>query len=165
MNNLYTISILMTNHKGLLSKAIRFFTGLGFAHTSIALNGENTYYSFNLKGFRKERPKQNKMNITKSLCYKIYVSEKEYDKILSHIDDFRSKENTLKYSRLGVVLCCLGIPHKFNDSYFCSQFIAELLDKSDVLKLRRSPSVYSPKKLEKIIKRQFRYMEVIASPI
>ncbi len=165
MDKSYTISVLMTKHRGALSRAIYLFTGLGYTHASVSLDEEDVYYSFNKKGFRKERPKLYKESITKSICYKISVSKHEYEKMMETINDFQSKRPDLKYSKLGVVLCCMGISHKFKGQYFCSQFVAELLENADVITLKRSPSVYSPKKLNALIRGHINLLEVVSNPI
>jgi len=165
MDNTYTVSILMTKHRGWLARVIYFFTGLGYTHASISIDEEDVFYSFNMKGFRNERPKLYKHSTKKSLCYKIAVTRCEYEKMLEIVDDFKARRPYLKYSRLGVVLCLMGIPHKFTHRYFCSQFVAELLEGADVLTLNASPSVYLPKKLGKVLGRNTDLMEIVADPI
>lgn len=51
------------------------------------------------------------------------------------------------YSLFGTLLCFLHIPHKFHDKYFCSQFVAELLEKAGAVELRKEVSLYLPSQL------------------
>ena len=60
------------------------------------------------------------------------------------LEGFMDNREQFNYSTLGVILCLLKIPHKFKDSYFCSQFVAELLSKTGAAKLKKSESLYLP---------------------
>ena len=59
------------------------------------------------------------------------------------IEAWKKKENT-KYSAFGVILCLLHISHHFEDSYFCSRFVAEAMRDSGKFELKKDPSLYLP---------------------
>jgi inositol transport system substrate-binding protein len=46
--------------------------------------------------------------------------------------------------KLYLVLCLLHIPFKFQDKYFCSQFVAEILEQSGAVRLKKKNTLYLP---------------------
>lgn len=167
MDKTYTISILMTRHKDILSKAMYYFIGGGgYSHVSIGIDeSEDAYYSFNIKGFRKEHPKRHRDQIKKSICYKLSVTKKEHKKIVELINEFQKNHSVWKYSLSGVILCRMRIPHKMKRRYFCSQFVTEILQKAEVIKTRQSASLYLPKILEKELSLHLNLREIIPNPV
>ena len=69
------------------------------------------------------------------------------DDIAKEIERFLEQKDIYTYSRLGVILCLLHIPHKFENSYFCSQFVAEVLSNSGAVQLKKKESLYLPNHL------------------
>ena len=166
MEKKYTVSILLTKYEDLISKIIYYITGRGYTHASIGVDdSEEVYYSFNIKGFRMERPLKHKDKITDSICYKLDVTAEEYEKLVELINGFQEKRFSWKYNTLGVILCCLRIPHKRKWHYFCSQFVAEVLQKSNIVDLKRNASLYFPNKLEQELKGLVNLNRVVLNPI
>ena len=162
----YTISVLLTKQEDFISKIIYYITGRGFTHASIGFdeNGEE-FYSFNIKGFRRERPKKHAHLITQSLCFKLHVTREEYEKVVNLIYEFQEKYSAWKYSTLGVILCILRIPHKRKWHYFCSQFVAEILEKANIANLRKNASLCLPNNLEGILRGRSELDCVMVNPI
>lgn len=155
-----TINILFSRYKDFNSKIIYLIGGRSYTHVSIALDEDNEYfYSFNKKGFRKEYPKKHKKLISNTL-YKIEVTQEEFDKIKSKIEEFEIKKDVLKYSLLGVLFCFLRIKRKSKNKYFCSQFVAETLTNIKEFKLEKDASLYFPHKLAKTIKEKLSIVEI-----
>lgn len=166
MEKKYEISILLTQYQDILSKFVHYLIDRKYTHASIGLNeSEDTYYSFTIKGFRKEHPKRHKEKIKKSICYKLRVTEKQHEKIKELINEFQEKRNSWKYNLPGIFLCKMRIPHKMKWRYFCSQFVTELLQKAEVLERKASPSLYFPSKLERELLANFKLIEVVYNPI
>ena len=162
----YTIEVLLTQYKDTLSKFIYYITGRGYTHASIAVDeAEDAYYSFNKDGFRIEHPKRHKDIIKKSISYKLEVTKEEHSKIVELINEFQEKRFSWRYSLRGVFLCKMGIAHKFEWRYFCSQFVAELLQKAKVLNLKENASLYFPDKLEDELCASFHVKEVVVNPV
>lgn len=135
MNNKYTISVLLTKQEDWISKIIYYLTGRGFTHASIGFDeNDEEFYSFNIKGFRRERPKKHKDTITQSLCFKLNVSREE-------------------------------IPHKRKWHYFCSQFVAEILQKANIADIRKNASLCFPNHLVDILNNRREMDAVVLNPI
>lgn len=67
--------------------------------------------------------------------------------IENEINRFLGKREQYTYSWWGVVLCLLHIPHKFENQYFCSQFVAEVLSRAGAIELKKEESLYLPGQL------------------
>lgn len=83
----------------------------------------------------------------KSICYKLDVNEEQHAALQGIIEQMEASNIEWKYCMLGVILCLLGIRHKMKNAYFCSQFVAELLQTSGIMKWRKHPSLYLPNQL------------------
>lgn len=142
-----TISILLTGYSDWFGRFIRITSRSGYSHASLSIDGsEEVFYSFNGKGVVVEEPKKRKPRRRKehSVCIRIRVPASICDDIEKEIQQFLEMRDIYTYSRLGVILCLLHIPHKFENSYFCSQFVAEVLAKSGAVRLKKKEPLYLP---------------------
>ena len=90
MENKYTVSILFVNYEDFWSKVVYYVLGRGYSHAAIGVDEDDeVYYSFNVKGFRREKPR--KHIVSKSICYKLSVSEDKYEKVVKMIEEFQRK--------------------------------------------------------------------------
>lgn len=145
-----TISVLLTKYSDCISTFIYYISGREYTHVSIALEGagNDSYYSFNYKGFCEETIKKHReKGVCKSVQYKFEVSEEDYKKMERRLHFFIRHRSIFAYSRLGVLLCLLHIPFCRKHHYFCSQFVAELLKNTEEIRLRKPSSLYLPNDL------------------
>lgn len=160
------ISILFTRYYNAFSNFIYWVGGRGYTHTSVALDAESEYYySFNMRGFNREYPRKHKRRNEKSVCYLLEITAEDYEKISKIIEDMERTKDVWTYSRLGVFLCLLHIPHKIKGQYFCSQFIAELLQLTDSVNLQKKASLYLPNQLPYELARLNCLKDTIYNPI
>jgi len=141
-----TINIVLTKYSDPLSTLIYFLTGFGYTHASIGFSAdEERLYSFNFKGFCTEtKERYRRRGVTKSVCYQLVVSDSVYTKLYDLIEQFLANRTQFFYTKLGTLLCLLRIPFKRKNHYFCSQFVAEMLEESGAFRLKRRPSLYLP---------------------
>ncbi|MBR5202952.1 MAG: hypothetical protein IKW45_06775 [Clostridia bacterium] len=148
MNN-KKIYILMTQYTGFDAKFLRWHSKFPYTHTSIGFEEDmDTFYTFISKGFLVESiTRYEKPDRPSFLCalYEMKVSKSDYNKLKEEVLYYKENKGYFKYSTLGLVLCFLKIPHKRKNKYFCSQFVAEVLQKCNVLKLNKKSSLYFPK--------------------
>ena len=142
-----TVTISLTKYTDFLGRLIRGIDQSGYSHASISIDGkEEIFYSFNYKGFAIEKPKKywSKKKESGTLHIRLQVRQREFDRLKKEIDYFIAHRQDYKFSNWGVVLCVLGIPHKFNQYYFCSQFVAEMLRRSGIAKVKKHSSTTLP---------------------
>lgn len=140
-----TVSIFMTRYHDILSNFLYYISGCGYTHVAIGFDDESqNFYCFNYKGFRREHPFRRKRRYGKSICYKLDVPAEQHARLKEIIEQMENSSIEWKYSMLGVILCLLGIRHKIRNAYFCSQFVAELMQRSGIMKWRKHSSLYLP---------------------
>lgn len=145
VNEKKKVFVLLTRGHTRFSNFLYWISGRGYTHASISIDetGE-CFYSFNFSGFCEEHPFSGKKRKRESVCYQFEISKQEYCKIEEWLTEFIRKKGEYRYSRLGVALCIMKIPNKRKKAYFCSQFVAELLNLMESFKLRKRPSLYLP---------------------
>lgn len=141
-----TVTVLLTKYSDWISDIVYHIGGHGYTHASLSLEEDNdTYYSFNYKGFCVETvEKHRRRGVKKSLSYQLKVTDQAYENIKTALAKFQCDRDSLSYTRLGVLFCILRIPFHWNRHYFCSQFVAELLLRSGAVILQWPPELYLP---------------------
>lgn len=147
-----TISVLLTKYSDYISTFLYYTGGRGYTHASIALEdqNENCYYSFNYRGFCVETIEKHKSRgVRKSVLYTLTVTDEAYKKIKRRLHFFGRHRNEFYYTRIGLAFCLFGIPFFWKNHYFCSQFVAELLQGADEIGLKRPSVLYLPCDLQR----------------
>ncbi|WAA12500.1 hypothetical protein [Fervidibacillus halotolerans] len=151
-----TIYILLTDTGTFLNRVIKWFTQAPYNHASIAFDEQlEEIYSFGRKqprnpliaGFVKEdvysgtyRYFQN----TRCLILKIEVSEMEYERIRQIIDYFKQNKDQFSYNLIGLLGVLFHYPISKKNSYFCSQFVAEVFKRSRIHLWERPTGLITP---------------------
>lgn len=151
----HKVSILFSTYTDIASRVVALTSGFGYTHVSISIDDSDYYYAFNTKGFRKEYPKKH-LNRTKNcIKYILEVTHRQYKKLCKAIKDLerKNKKKKLKYNWLGLFSCMISVPIKMENRYFCSQFVAKLLEKAEIMKFKRSTSRYLPNQLNKEVRK------------
>lgn len=148
------IYILLTRFPDRGSKVLEFFTRYHYCHAAIGLEEDlNHFYSFKRKGFMVEEITRYLRPDRKPFACQLYqleVPDQTYEKIKAMITRFTIHREQLRYSNLGLVLSVMRIPFKRRYHYFCSQFVAEVLMRSQATKLKKSTTLYLPGDLRKL---------------
>lgn len=151
-----SVFILLTNTGTLFTKVIQGYTRAPYNHASISFNRElSELYSFGRKnpnnplngGFVKEDLKTgtfSKYPNTTCVIYELQVSERDIAKMKRVLQAFIRKDKKYFYNILGVLGIALKEPIEFSNSYFCSQFVAEILHRSGVRLWDKLPALVTP---------------------
>ena len=153
MKNIY---ILLTRSDTLLSKLVQLFTADPYTHASISFdeglqplyssarkNGETMFPAgpctevFHRGFYYKHR------NIPCAL-YELAVPEEVYETARSEAQHFARNSDLYSFNIIGLIMCNMGIPFHPKYKYFCSQFVAEILTRSDALQLPKDTSLMKP---------------------
>ena len=81
------------------------------------------------------------------------------------IDEFQSRRFEWKYNLAGLLLSRLHIKRQKKDHYFCSEFVAEMLQRANVAEFKKSTAHYLPNRLEQEVKKFQNLEQVIFNPI
>lgn len=151
-----SVFILLTNTGTLFTQIIQTYTRAPYNHASISFNRElSEMYSFGRKspnnplngGFVKEDMKTgtfSKYPNTTCVIYELKVTEREVEKMKRVLQVFIQKREKYLYNILGVIGIALKEPVEFSNSYFCSQFVAEILQRSGIKIWNKLPALVTP---------------------
>jgi hypothetical protein len=144
MDNIKNIYIMLTHSGSIPSSMIKFYTREPYSHVSLSFDVNlNEMYSFGRKnlrnplvgGFITENIASGIYLIFTETTYALYtlsVSEEQYMRIRESILEFERVKDDFSYNFAGLLGIMLGHPVNRQNSYFCSQFVAYLLERSGV---------------------------------
>lgn len=136
-----------------LSKTLGVFSATKYVHTSISFDNSFTkMYSFGrtnpdnpFSGGLVEENLQDGVykKFFKSECviYRVRITNQQYNFLTSEIRNFLKDKDKYRYNFLGLFFILIDKPIKRKDHYFCSQFVSELLIKSDIYITNKPPEL------------------------
>lgn len=137
-----TVYILLTDTGTVLTSVIKWYTNAPYNHVSICFDDKlDEIYSFGRKkprnpliaGFIKEDVYYGTYRYfdnTRCLLLKMDVSLSEYRRIREVIQSFDKNKERYSYNLLGLLGVAMQYPINQKNKYFCSQFVAEVFEKS-----------------------------------
>lgn len=156
------IYILLTKSGTVVSRLVSLFTRDSYTHVSISFeenlqplysssrkNGETmlpagpcveNFY----RGYLKKHP------LIPCSLYELVVSDEVYEKAKRETEVIIKNADRYGYNVLGMIFCGMNIKVKRRRSYFCSQFVSEILYNSDALKLPKDRNLMRPSDYMKI---------------
>jgi len=155
------IYILLTDTGTILTKTIQRYTKAPYNHSSLALDEELIQlYSFGRKnpnnpfngGFVQENILQGTYKFSpKTTCalYEISVTERQYAKVKRLIELFKRNDRKMAYNLFGLFGVAFKEPFEPLGSYFCSQFVAEIVDRAGIKLWDKLPSLVEPNDFRK----------------
>lgn len=150
------IYILLSHSGSMLSKLINIYTKTTYTHVSIGLDKNLVeLYSFGrlkpynpvIGGFIREdilNGTYTRFPNTKCAIYLLTVTEEQYERLGKEIQRFTLEEGKYKYNLLGLAGVIINYPVQREYSYFCSQFVTEVLKNSGINIIQKTPGLTSP---------------------
>ncbi len=150
------VYILLSRTSTVPSKLIRAYTKEPFAHTSLALD-MNLYemYSFARKrvnnpidcGFISEDINTGIFGRDRDTTCRVFavpVTVEQYDRVVEEINIFKANKQKYSYNYRGIFGVMINKPVVREYKYFCSEFVARVLDNAGVKVFEKNPSLASP---------------------
>lgn len=163
------IYILLTHSGSVFSRAIGIYTRDPYTHVSIAFDRDlNELYSFGrLKpwnpvfgGFVKEDIIEGtfgRFPNTRCALYSLEVDDFQYQKLKKEIYRFKREADRYGYNFLGLLTAMFHQPLTRKYSYFCSQFVSEVLLNSGINIVNKPPGLTSPMDIKECQDLEFIY--------
>ena len=138
------------------SRILKFFTRAPYNHASIALDENlNSLYSFArqnlyipmIAGFVKEDINSGIYKIHgNTVCeiYRLKITEEQFETLEKSINEFKENESEYRYNFAGLFAILFNIPYHRPRHYVCSQFVAYVLQKSNVLEFDKHFTLMRP---------------------
>ncbi|WP_418665864.1 hypothetical protein [Allofournierella sp.] len=151
-----SVYLLLTRTDTLFSRALHGATRSRYTHVSLALDRDmERMYSFARRsaaaplpaGFVRENLYSGiygRCGGADSLLLELQVSENAYRRIERRLAAMERRKAQYDYDVLGLALAGMGIVHERPGKYFCSHFVAEILEEAGALKLPCHPSLVRP---------------------
>ena len=150
-----TIHILLTRSGTWFSRLIHFATQDDYTHASIGLDGPSgPFYSFARKyrylalpaGLVEERITVYRRRVPCCL-YELKVSGNTYLRLRRQLNAMYAQREEYHYSVLGAFACYFNLSLQRRNHYFCSQFVAGLLESCGAVELPKPPTLLRPAEL------------------
>ena len=147
-----TIYILLTRSGTWFSRLIHLATQDRYTHASIGLDGpDGPFYSFARKyrylalpaGLVEEQVTVYRRAVPCCL-YELKVSEETYFRLRQRLRSMYLQREIYHYSVLGVFACWFNLSLQRQHHYFCSQFVAGLLEDCGAVALPKPPTLLRP---------------------
>lgn len=151
-----SIYLVLTATGTLFSRFLGLFTGARYNHISICIDDDiEEFYSFGRKivwfpllgGFVVERADKGLYKVfadTACLIYKLEVEASQYESLKASIKSFKENQQIFKYNLIGLLGVMLNIPLRRKNRYFCTQFVATMLEKCGIYNFRKDTSLSTP---------------------
>ena len=155
--NCYPVYIILQHSGTTMSKIVKLMTGAEYSHVCIAFNPDlRPSYTFGLKkiGASILKPEDSGLSImnpddefyqsykVKYAVYVMYVNKRQYEAMRKTLQWFVEREHTLRYAFVDTIFTWLGIATEKSEKYFCTKFVAKVIDAG--YKLGKVPSLWMP---------------------
>lgn len=156
MQETTSIYVLLMRSDTFFSRVIHIITGSEYTHSSLGMSSDcHELYSFARKYtnlplpgcFVRENISAGVMaKFPNSPCalYEIKISKKAFDDIRNEIEHIKSLDKPPKYSLMGTFCCWIGYETKQRKKFFCSRFVADILERSGAITLRKPAALFHP---------------------
>lgn len=150
----YPVFIFLSYTGTNMAKLIKSFTKDPYAHSSISFDTDlNHMISFNRDGMviediKKSVYAKNKDNVRYSL-YMYMATGEEYEAMRNFVNELLSKQHKLKYNVLGLTNFVFGRGSSNEDKFFCSEFVASVINAGNQKLIKTQPYMTTPYMLAK----------------
>ncbi len=150
-----SIYVLLIRSNTFFSRMIHMATGAEYTHAAISLDSTcSKVYSFSRKythiplpaGFVSESVYRGLMYKCRKAPFALYraeISEEQHRRLEQRFENMLAL-GKFHYSLSGPFLCFFGIQRKRSYHYFCSQFVAEVLQELGIISAKKPASLYQP---------------------
>lgn len=150
------VYIMLSQTKTYFARLIKLYTREPYAHASIAFDRElNELYSFGRKktnnpfitGFIEENIEGGVFGkYVETVCsvYSLKITKEQYNNLKQEVEIFKQNREKYAYNFLGIVGVMLNVPINLENRYFCSQFIAYVLERSGINLFNKSYGLVRP---------------------
>ncbi|GIN84748.1 hypothetical protein J6TS2_11340 [Heyndrickxia sporothermodurans] len=151
------VYLLLTDTGTIFTRMIRLFTQEPLNHASLALDDQLfEVFSFGRKnmrnpfigGFIKENIRSGLFKQASCAIYCCTVSEIQYQKMRKKIKQMEMNKQKYRYNLLGLIGILFNIEIERKNAFFCSQFVASILNESGVIFMNKPIAFVTPHDLK-----------------
>ena len=159
------VYLILTDTGTLFTRMIKLYTKKPYNHASLSFDPHFLeIYSFGRKrprnpfigGFIKESRQTGLLKEAKCMIYSCPISENQYQKMRYFIRQIEERKDSLRYNLVGLFAIPLHKKIIRENAFFCSQFVATVLEAGQVVEFKKHPSQVTPHDLQ-----QFPHFELL----
>ncbi|MED3551735.1 hypothetical protein [Cytobacillus praedii] len=160
------VFILLTNTDSVLTKLIKLYTKKPYNHASIAFDSDlSEVYSFGRKtarnpfigGFVKEDVTAGLFKQADCAIYSFTVTEVQFQRMNHYLQTFKTQRHVYRYNFIGLFGVIFNKPITRTKAFFCSQFVASILEECDILHFEKPLSLITPADFQEVCTFQLVY--------
>lgn len=142
------IYVLLTDTGTFFTKMIKLYTKKPHNHASLVIDEHfNMVYSFGrrnprnpfIAGFVKENIRGSLFRNADCAIYCVTITEKQFQKIIGKIREMEANKDDYRYNLLGLIAVVLNMEFDRKNAYFCSHFVATILEESGIQINKQKP--------------------------
>ncbi|WP_075981863.1 hypothetical protein [Bacillus massilinigeriensis] len=142
------VYILLTDTGTIFTRMIKLYTKKPLNHASIAFDEQlQEVYSFGRKkqrnpfigGFVRENTRKGLFEKAKCAIYCCSLTDQQFQEINRIIDEMDKHKHHYRYNLIGLVAVMLNMEFERKNAYFCSQFVASVLEESGIRLVKNKP--------------------------
>lgn len=166
-----SVYIVLTDTGTVLTRCIKLFTRKNYNHSSIALDSQLDHvYSFGRKkvdnpfngGFVKENLYQDFFLRSRCQVYRLDMEEAHFERMQEKITEFELKRSDYRYNLLGLIGIALHQEWERENAFFCSQFLAYILQESGMVHFHKPIYLITPDDLIAYVNPQLIYQGTVS---
>lgn len=160
------VYIVLTDTRSILSQFIKLYTRKRYNHVSISFDAElQDIYSFGRKkvgnpfkgGFIKENMREGLYQHADCIIYSLSVTKQQLQYLKNKIQVMKKQKEIYRYHILGLFGFFINKPIYRKNAYFCSQFVATLLDTCNAIQFEKPLALITPSDFEQFNQLQLLY--------
>lgn len=153
------VYLLLTDTGTMLTKMIKLYTKKPYNHASIAFDEHFAeVYSFGRKrprnpfigGFVNEDVRQGIFINASCAIYSCEVTDEQIKKMRVFIEQIEMERHLYRYNLLGLISFIINKPLQRKNAYFCSEFVARVLNAGGINSFDKPLSLVSPHDIQSI---------------
>lgn len=151
------VYIVLSQTRTYPARAIRLYTHEPYAHASIAFDEDlEEMYSFARRGrynpfnagFIREYIDKGvfgRYHTTACSIYRLQITQEQYACLRNEINIFNQNKKAYSYNYIGLIGAAFNIPVRSRHRYFCSQFVAYVLEQSGINIFNKNYALIKPR--------------------
>ncbi|PYF06666.1 C40 family peptidase [Ureibacillus chungkukjangi] len=150
------VYLLLTDTGTMFTRMVKLYTKKPYNHASIVFDENfNEVYSFGRKrprnpfigGFVNEDVRQGLFKNARCAIYSFDVSEIQINRMKSFIYKIEMEKHLYRYNLIGLITFIINKPYQRKHAFFCSEFVAQVLNEGGISQIHKPISLVSPNDL------------------
>ncbi|RHW34979.1 hypothetical protein D1B33_13100 [Lysinibacillus yapensis] len=151
------VYLLLTDTGTMFTRMIKLYTKKPYNHASIVFDKNfNEVYSFGRKrprnpfigGFVNEDVRQGLFKNARCAIYRFEATDAQIGKMKMFVREIETEKHLYRYNLLGVITFMINKPSNRKHAFFCSEFVAHVLNEGQIIQFQKPISLVAPSDLQ-----------------